>query len=114
MCNLIIPLFSLLSAKLDSPEKHLKTIQTSEIELVLSHIDPSAIVWLNLESPGQGDAAANATATPVLDLLQSRVLAHNYKEFELGGKRELLKCSAEKFFFSAQKFYLIGTILILF
>ena len=90
MCNLIMPLFSLLNAKLDSPEKHLKTIQTSEIELVLSHIDPSAIVWLNLESPGQGDAAANATATPVLDLLQSRVLAHNYKEFELGGKRELL------------------------
>ncbi len=84
-----MPLFSLLSAKLDSPEKHLKTIQTSEIELVLSHIDPSAIVWLNLESPGQGDAAA-AAATPVLDLLQSRVLAHNYKEFELGGKRELL------------------------
>lgn len=71
-------LFNILKARLESPAKYLKTIQASEIEFVVKHIDPSAIVWLNLDT-----SAKAASPSSTLDLLQSHVLAHNYKEFQI-------------------------------
>ena len=64
----------------DLVTKYVQTIQQSEIEFVLKHIEPSSIIWLNLtELNSTASVICDSTAT-VLDL-QSNVLAHNYREF---------------------------------
>lgn len=74
----LIHLLNILKVGLETPEKYLKTIQASEIEFVVQHIDPGAIVWLNLDN-----SAKAAGISTTLSLLQSHVLAHNYKEFQI-------------------------------
>lgn len=63
--------------------KYLKSIQQEEIELVVKHIDPSSIVWLNLNDSKKTNQLSPFNQTrfqAILKLLQSHVLAHNYKE----------------------------------
>lgn len=62
-------------------EKYLKTIQQEEIEFVVQHIDPLAIIWVNIVTNKNESTTHNSKA--ILDLLQSHVLAHNYKEWKL-------------------------------
>jgi hypothetical protein len=62
--------------------KYLKSIQENEINLVVNHIDPSAIVWLNLTDLKMNEMTRfnQLRFQAVLKLLQSHVLTHNYKE----------------------------------
>ncbi len=57
-------------------QKYLKTIQQAEIEFVLKHINPASIIWLKSKR-------ATHLSKSMLDLLQSNVLAHNYRELDL-------------------------------
>ena len=65
--------------------KYLKSIQQEEIELVVKHIDPSSIIWLKLTDSKQNNLSRfnQIRFQSVLKLLQSHVLAHNYKECQL-------------------------------
>ena len=88
-------------AKLDEELKlkYLKTIQQEEIELILNHVnDPTSIIWFHLNKNNPNDGLLEDESSPVteliknlnrqryskiLDLLESQVLAHNYKSLEL-------------------------------
>jgi hypothetical protein len=65
--------------------KYLKSIQQDEIEFVVKHIDPSSIIWLNLTDSAKKNLSRfnQNRFQSVLKLLQSHVLAHNYKECQL-------------------------------
>lgn len=82
--------------------KYIKSAQQEEIELVCSHTDPAQILWLNLNN----DSSSSRTRLnqmrfeTSLKLLQSHVLAHNYKETTLS---ELNSTSSEQFVYTSVK-----------
>jgi Ni,Fe-hydrogenase maturation factor len=74
-----------LKKKMALKLKYLKTIQQEEIELIMDHADPTTIVWFELSStPKQRTSTIDTfhylRFQIVLNALQSKVLAHNYKQ----------------------------------
>ena len=80
--------------------KYIKSIQQEEIELILNHVDdPTSIVWFHLQKTDttseKNDENQLSTITSIirnlnnqrysriLDLLEEKVLAHNYKNEEI-------------------------------
>lgn len=88
LLNVLIIKFNEIDAseQTNLTEKYLKTIQQEEIELVVKHIDPLAIIWVNLAINNTNNTTHNSKA--ILDLLESHVLAHNYKELKLDNSVE--------------------------
>ena len=68
--------------------KYFKSIQQEEIELVVKHLDPASVIWFNLTHQFSFSQVNNSPEAKfhfiryktVLELLQSHVLAHNYKD----------------------------------
>jgi hypothetical protein len=62
-------------------QKYIKSIQQEEIEHIVKHADPSSIIWVNLTgSSGESSELNKLRYSHVLNLLQTKVLTHNYKQ----------------------------------
>jgi len=95
--NELDKLFEILKAKLDEYKtndaseidaikmKYFKSIQQDEIELITRHAEPNSIVWFHLISPAKVNTSKlNRTRySNTLELLQTKVLKHNYKKVQL-------------------------------
>jgi hypothetical protein len=62
-------------------QKYIKSIQQEEIEHIVRHADPSSVIWINLTgSSGESTELNKLRYSHVLNLLQTKVLTHNYKQ----------------------------------
>ena len=105
--NELQTLLEALILKLDEAVqiKYIKSIQQEEIELILNNVeDPTSIVWFHLQktdtTSDKNDENKLSTITStirslnnqryskILDLLESQVLTHNYKNVEINNNLE--------------------------